>query len=137
MSEPATPEIVEFDAGNAVRAAREVVDGTLYTFVEFDAEAFNPLYVGEATRALYDSEEQMEAHFARIHRYVNIDFMEAELFTDDLFPMAERVRYKTTALDVMTILRYYVDEGRGLFLALDRGEPVEPVVTAIETAIER
>lgn len=137
MSEPATPEIVEFDAGKAVRAAREAVEGTLYSFVEFDADEFNPLYVAQETRALYDSEEQMEAHFARIHRYVNIDFMEAELFTDDLFPMAERVRYKTTALDVMTILRYYVDEGRGLFIALDRGEPVEPVVAAVETTIDR
>lgn len=135
MAEADTPAIVEFDAEGVVEATGEQVQGTLYSFVEFDAEEFNPLYVAEETRALYDSEEQMRDHFTRIHRYVNIDFVEAELFTTDLFPMAEEVRYKTTALDVMTILRFYVDDERGLFLALDRGEPVEPIVAVLEAAV--
>lgn len=135
MSEPATTEIVDFDAEAAVAAARKATEGPLYSLVEFNFEGFNYLYVAEETRALYSSESEMEEHFHRIHSYVNIDFTEIELFTEDLFPMADQVRYKTTALDVMTLVRLYVTENSGVFIALDRGEEVEPVVEAIEQTV--
>lgn len=137
MSEPATPEIVDFDAEAAVAAARDATEGPLYSFVEFDFDGFNRLYVADETRALYPSETVMEEHFEQIHSYVNIDFTEIELFTEDLFPMASRVRYKTTALDVMTLVRFYVNETSGVFVAVDPGAPVEPVVAAVEDAIDR
>jgi hypothetical protein len=79
----------------------------------------------------------MAAHFGRIHDYVNIDFTETELFTQDLFDVADRVRYKATGLDVMTILRVYLGDQTGLFLAIDRGDPVEPLVAELETVVDR
>lgn len=131
MSGVGPAEIVGIDAAEAVEAAADV-DGTLHSLVEFNHRRFNTLYVSEATRGLYDSDEEMTAHFERIHDYVNIDFTEAELFTNDLFPMADRVRYKATALDVLTIVRLYLDDQRGLFVAVERGDPVERLVNRLE-----
>jgi hypothetical protein len=136
MSEAVEPEIVAIDVVAVLEAARSV-DGTLYSLVEFDREAFNPLFVSATTRSLYDSEAEMAAHFGRIHDYVNIDFTETELFTQDLFDVADRVRYKATGLDVMTILRVYLGNQTGLFLAIDRGDPVEPLVAELETVVDR
>ena len=59
-----------------------------------------------------------------------------DLFTDDLFPVAESVEYIVTAMDYLTLLRVYVDR-EGVFLALGPEEPVEPVVAAIEEVVGR
>lgn len=135
MGEKIQSEILTFDVTPAVAAALDVVDGPLYTLVEFDLESWNALHVADETRTLYDSEEQMLAHFEQIHGYVNLDFTEIDLFIEDLLPVADEMRYKTTAMDAMTFVRVYADHRTGLFLALDPGEPVEPVVAAIEDAI--
>lgn len=135
MVESGEPEIVEIDVTRAVEATG-TVDGTLHTLVEFDRDGFNTLYVSEATRAVYDSPEQMSSHFERIHNYVNIDFTEVDLFTADLFPTADRVRYKTTALDRLTLVRLYVDDQSGLLFAVEVGDPVEPLVRELESVIE-
>lgn len=128
-------ELVDFDADAALEAALATVDGPLYSFVEFNVESFNPLYVADETIAMYEDEQQMLAHFEQMHDYVNLDFTEITLFTDNLLPVADEVRYKTTAMDVMKIVRIYRGHD-GLFLALAPGEPVEPLVTAIADAIE-
>lgn len=134
---PVTSEsnVVRFDADAACAAAREAVSGTLRSAVEFNSEAFNPLYVDDLTLAFYEDETEMMAHFERIHSYVNLDLAEVDLFTGELFPIAERVEYITTALDFFKMVRVYYD-GEGLFLALDRDEPVTPVVKAISEALE-
>jgi hypothetical protein len=135
MSEVPQSELVDVDVA-AVLETAHAVEGTLYSLVEFDRATFNALYVSEATRGLYDSDAEMDAHFERIHDYVNIDFTEIDLFTRDLFDVADHVRYKATGLDVMTILRVYLGDQTGLFLAIDRGDPIEPLVQAIETVVE-
>ncbi|WP_255195913.1 hypothetical protein [Halorarius litoreus] len=131
MSEDGTSEIVGVDVAAAVETGDSTA-ATLHSLVEFDRSGFNTLYVSETTRAAYESEDEMEAYFERIHNYVNIDFTEIELFTADLFPVANRVRYKTTALDVITLVRMYLDNRRGLFFAVERGDPVEPLVADFE-----
>lgn len=134
MPEVASPEIVDIDAGAALDAAR-AGDATLHSLVEFDRHTFNTLYASEETQALYDSGAAMEAHFERIHDYVNIDFTEIELFTQDLFSVADAVRYKATALDVLTIVRVYADRQRGLFFAIESGDSVEPLVQRLESVV--
>lgn len=128
-------ELVDFDADAALEAALATVDDPLYSFVEFDAESFNPLYVADETLAMYEDEQQMLAHFQEMHDYVNLDFTEITLFTENLLPVANEVRYKTTAMDVMKIVRIYRGHD-GLFLSLAPEEPVEPLVTAIDAAID-
>lgn len=134
MPEGEKSEIVGVDVTAAVETAQSG-EATLYSLVEFDRTGFNTLYVSESTRAAYESDEQMKAHFERIHNYVNVDFTEIDLFTADLFPNSNHVRYKTTALDVFTVVRMYLDNQRGLFFALDRGDHVEPVVADLEALL--
>lgn len=136
MSVRKTSEILGVDDEAVVEAVRAAVDGNLYSLVEFDSESFNPLYVSEQTVAMYESEAHMNDHFGEIHDYVNLDFTEIQLFTQDLLPVASRVRYMTTALDVMTLVRLYVDDRNGFFLALPPETPVEPVVAAVANAID-
>lgn len=136
MGQTTRSEIVTFDVDAVVEEALDAVDGPLYSLVEFDLERWNDLYLADETREMYDDERQIEEHFSQIHDYVNLDFTEIDLFTDDLLPTADEVRYITTAMDVMTFVRIYVGERTGLFVALDPDEPVEPLVTAIEGAIE-
>lgn len=128
-------EVVEFDADAACEAVQSTVSGTLRSFVEFDGDAFNPLFVDDSTLAFYDDEEHMLAHFSQLHSYVYLDLAEMDLFTQELFPVADRVEYITTTLDFFKLVRIYYDD-EGLFLALDHDEPVEPIVRAISGALE-
>lgn len=128
-------DVVDFDAEAACRAVLRTVQGELRTFVEFDAERFNPIYVDDVTLSYYDDEDHMYEHFGRIHDYVNVDLAEIDLFVGELLPIADRVEYLVTAMDAFKLVRYYVD-GQGIFLAVDADEPVEPVVEAISEAIE-
>lgn len=127
-------EVVEFDADAACEAVQATVSGTLRSFVEFDGESFNPLYVDDSTLSFYDDEDHMREHFSQLHSYVYLDLTEMDLFTDELFPVAERVEYITTALDFFKLVRIYRD-GDGVFVALDHDEAVQPVVEAVENAI--
>lgn len=123
-----------FDADAACSAARRTVSGPLYSFCEYDSEAFRPLYVDDRTVAMYDGQAEMAEHFEDIHNHVHMDFMQIELFRNTLFPPAERVSYITTAMDFLKIVRMYVDD-EGLFIAVAPEEPVEPLVEAVEDAI--
>ncbi|MDZ7702091.1 MAG: hypothetical protein U5J98_08520 [Halobacteriales archaeon] len=118
-------EVVSFDADAACEAVQDVVSGALRSFVEFDGDSFNPMYVDDATLGFYDDEDHMRAHFSKLHSYVYLDLAEMDLFTQELFPIAERVEYITTALDLFKMVRIYHDN-QGIFVAIDHDEPVEP-----------
>lgn len=128
-------EVVSFDADAMTEAAQEAVEGSVRTFVEFDGDEFNVLYADDFTLSIYDDESHMLAHFEEIHSYVNLDFTEMSFYTEDLFPAANRVRYLATSFDLFTAVRVYIGD-EGLFVTLDPGEPVEPVVEAIEAVHE-
>lgn len=128
-------ELVAFDANAACAVTLETVTGTLRSFVEFDSDSFNPLYVDDSTLAFYDDVDHMREHFSQLHSYVYLDLAEMDLFTEELFPIAERVEYITTTLDVFKLVRLYVDD-EGLFLALDHDEPVGPIVGAITETVD-
>lgn len=129
-----TSTIVGFDATAALEAVRDHPEGELYTFVEFDAEEFNPLYVSPATEAFYEDEAQMLDHFDDIHSYVHLDLVEQDLFTTELFPVADRVRYVVTAMDYLTIVRVYVRQ-EGIFFAVEDDQVVPALVEAIEATV--
>jgi hypothetical protein len=129
-------DVAEFDETAVVEAALSTVEGTLYSVVGFDADGWRELHVASETRAMYEDEAHMRAHFDRLHDYVNLDFTELELFTDTLVPAAEEVRYLVTCLDVMKLVRYYYGE-QGLFLAVEPDEPVVPLVDALSAALDR
>lgn len=127
--------IVDFDADRAVEALQDSVEGVLYSVIEFDDESFNILYVDDNTLAFYDDKDHMLDHFDKVHSHVYLDFTEIDLFTDAIFPIADHVDYITTSMDYMKIVRIYQDR-QGLFVALDRGEPVQPLVDTVFEIIE-
>ncbi len=136
MSISNTPEIVSFEADEVEAAVHEAAGDSVRSIVEYDREAFNALYVDEVTMSFYPDQQTMNEHFAEIHSYVNIDFTEIELFTEELFPISDRVRYLSTAFDTFTLVRIYFGD-EGMFIALDPRQPVEPVVEAVEAAYTR
>lgn len=129
-------EILGVNGRRIVDAVRHVTTGDVYSIVEYDLNHHHPLWVHDDTRAMYEHDEQMAAHFARIHNYVNLDLTEIKLFTEELLPVADDVRYISTSMDVMTFVRVYLEYDTGVFLALESGEPVEPVVAAIDSAVD-
>lgn len=125
------PSIVSFDAEEVCKRVEETVEGTLRSVVEYNQNEFNPIWVSEGTLALYENEDHMMSHFERIHGYVHLDFHAINLYTDSLFPPAERVRFIATGFDLFTLLRVYIGD-EGLFLALDPDEPIKPIISTIE-----
>lgn len=125
------PSVVSVDATAMREAVEETVDGHVRSLVEFDADAFGVLYVDDLTLQFYEDEAEMQAHFEEIHSYVHADFTEKAFYAEDLFPVSERVRYIATGFDVFTVVRVYFGD-EGLFVTVDRDEPVEPIVEAIE-----
>lgn len=130
------PEVASFDVREAVDAILATAGDSVRVIVEYDTEEFNPLYVDDLTRSFYADESRMNSHFEEIHSYVHVDFTEMELFTDKLFPVANRVRYLVTSFDTFSLLRIYVGS-EGLFVALDPEEPAEPIAQAVEDALDR
>lgn len=125
-------EIVDVRGDALVDALAGVVDGTLYSVVEYDRVRLNVVYADEATLAFYQDRDHLIAHFEHIHSHVHGDFEQMELFVDDLFPVADRVEYVTTALEFMKLVRVY-NEKNGLFVAIEPDEPVQPVVETIRS----
>jgi hypothetical protein len=129
------PESVHPVDATALREAVEgAIEGTLRSLVEFDDEGFNVLYADDVTLSFYDSPEHMREHFEHIHGFVNLDYSEMDLFTDELFPVSEEVRYLASGLDLFTMVRVYVEDC-AYFLALDPDEPVLPAVRAVRRVV--
>lgn len=122
------------DAAALHEALSDAVEGTLRSLVEFDDDGFNVLYADDVTLSFYDSAEHMREHFEHIHGFVTLDHMEMDLFTGDLFPISEEVRYLATGLDIFTMVRVYVRDC-AYFLALDPDEEVVPAVRALERVV--
>lgn len=122
--------VLDVDGSQLVDRVLGEVDGTVFTVVEYDQDEFNVLHLDDATRNFYRNEEQMMDHFAEIHSYVHIDFVELDLFTEQLFPIAEEVEYIATRMDYMKLVRFYGGD-RGLFVSLEPDEAVAGIAAAV------
>ena len=113
-----------------VEALRRRTDGPLHSVVRFDPDDFRILYVAGEAESRYPTESAMVEHFERIFAYVGIDFAEKTLFSDVLLPDAGTVRYMTTSLDSVKVVRIY-EESEGVFVGVDPEEAVPPLVDAV------
>ena len=135
MTEDTQAEIANIDGTKLLHRLRERVEEGLFAVAEYDAERLNLLYIDDATREMYPSEEVMHDHFETIHSYVHVDFAESDLFTDELFPPAETVEYIVTAMDFLTILRVYRGDV-GIFLSVSPDEPIDPLVEVVRAELD-
>jgi len=125
-----------FDSGGespdpVVEALRRCTDGPLYSVVRFDPDDFRILHVADETAELYPTETAMIERFEKIFAYVGIDFAEKALFSDVLLSDAGTVRYMTTSLDSLKVVRIY-EGSEGLFLGVDPDEAVPPLVETVD-----
>lgn len=133
--------VADFDADTVCDAVLDTVEGPLLAFVEFDRERLNTIYVAEETVEFYeerrpsDGEAAMLEHFGQVHDYINLDFTEQDLFTESLFPEAERVEYLVTAMDLVKLVRVYLGDV-ALYIAVAPEEPVTPIVDVIRESLE-
>lgn len=134
MPAKSEPNVVSFDAGTARARIRARASGTVYSVFEFDTNDYNPIYLDDRLMSFYENEQQMRTHFNQIHNHVHMDFMEVNIFENNLFPVANRVEYIVTSMDYLKLLRVYADD-EGLFVALERDEPVVPLVDAVRPII--
>lgn len=136
MSEDTAGPGATLDGDRLVERLRDRVQGTLFAVATYDVEDVDLLYVSDAARNFYESEEQMYDHFETIHSYVHVDFVEMELFTDELFPLAEDVEYVVTSMDFLKLVRVYEGDV-GVFFSIEPDEPVVPLVEVVRAAFER
>ncbi len=121
------------EAGDGARLEplRDRVEGTLYSVVRFSADDFEVVYADEATREMYADDEAMLEHFRRIFDYVGIDFAEKALFSDMLLPERGTVRYMTTCMATVKLVRIYAGS-EGVLLTVDPEEPVPRLADVVE-----
>jgi hypothetical protein len=122
--------VVDVDSELLVDRVGGAVSGTLHSLVEYDSASLNVVYADDATLAFYRDRDHLLNHFERVHSHAHVDFEQTELFADDLRPVADRVERTTTAMDFMTLVRVR-NERNGLFVGVDSGQSVQPVVDAI------
>lgn len=120
-----------------VERVKEAADGPVFVVVEFTPDEFGLAYASSATRDMHEDEDAMYDYFETVHEYVNLDLTEIDLFTENLFPVADEVRYITTALDIGKMIRVYVGDRRGVFVGLPSDAEVEPVVQVLSDAADR
>ena len=107
------------------------VDGTLYSVVRFGADDFEVMYTAEATRAMYDDDDTMLEYFRRIFDYIGIDFAEKALFSDVLLSGQGTVRYMTTCMASVKLVRIYAGS-EGVLVTVDPEEPVPRLADVVE-----
>lgn len=129
-------DVVSFDAAAAVEGISAALDDEddLHVVAAFTPGTYDLVHVGDLTRSVYADDEEMRAHFDRIHAYAGIDFSEIGLFVDDLFPVAEGVEYLVTGLDYLTVVRIYAGR-EALFVSVDTDVRPATVVDAVREAV--
>ena len=129
MSDPRGPA---GDAAAGLEAARAVDDGDLLLYVAYDREGFRTHYAAEPLVEFYGGREAMREQFERVHDYVNLDFMEREVFADVLSVGTPRAFVAYTDNSVLVRLLVGSD---GVLLVLEQGADVTAVVEAVESAV--
>lgn len=129
--------VVSFDVDAVIAAIEDALDDadSLHVVAPFTPETYELAYVDDLTHSFYRDDEEMTAHFDRIHEYAGIDFSEIGLVVDDLFPIANGVEYIATGLDYLTVVRVYTGR-EGLFVSLDPGAEPSVVVEAMRDAVD-
>ncbi|WP_277554304.1 hypothetical protein [Halobaculum limi] len=129
--------VVSFDVDAVIAAIEDALDDadSLHVVAPFTPETYELAYVDDLTHSFYRDDEEMTAHFDRIHEYAGIDFSEIGLVVDDLFPIANGVEYIATGLDYLTVVRVYTGR-EGLFVSLDPGADPTVVVEAMRDAVD-
>lgn len=134
MAHTRTSGIVGFDADAAVEAARGAAGDGLRIASEYDMDGYRLLYVADSVIEEYGSTDPIEDAGDRLHSYIHLDFTERELF-EEIAADAGQVTAYVTRMEHHTLIRY-LDEREGLFLSVETGTALTPLLEAVEAAVE-
>lgn len=125
--------LVDFDADAAVDAVEDVVGDSLGLCAEYNVRSYNVLYLKPEVEAQFEDLDELYEVGDDLHTTLYIDFVQQELF-DDYHPAFGKVRALVTVLEGFAFIRVIVDM-EGLFVALEPGSAITPVVECIETTL--
>lgn len=130
MSDASRPAAIDSEAG--LEAARSAGGDDLLLYVEYDREGFRTRYAAEPLVEFYGGREPMREQFERVHDYVNLDFMEREVFADVL--SVGRPRAFVAYTEYNALVRILAGD-EGVFLVLRGDADVTGIVDAVEDAV--
>lgn len=130
-----SPELVSFDAAEAVERAADVAGADLRVVAELTSRDYNFLYVSETVEQRFE-ELGADIHSVaeQFHRYETLDFFEQHVF-DDLLPMVDSVTAFATFTDEGVIVRFVSENEEGLYVSVGRGVAVTELVDELEPLV--
>lgn len=126
-------ELISLDASAAFEAVRDVAGEDLRAFVEYDSEAFNPVFIAERVVDELGGADGVEEFADQLHFNYKLDFTEREMYADLYGPLGG-VDAFAVYLDDQTIVRYVTDE-EGIYVSLDGGSDTDRVVDALAETV--
>lgn len=121
--------LTDFDAIGALDAVQSRIGEDLLVCAEFIPEDFHIIYVSDTGLDGYRNETDIWVVGDVIHEYMNIDFLERELFRD-LYPQVTETNAFVTYTDYAAIIRVLSGD-EGLYLSVDPDAPVSEIVSDV------
>lgn len=121
--------LTEFGAHDALEVIESLIEEDLLVCAEFTVEDFQLLYVSDAALERYDSETDVWVVGDVIHEYMNVDFLERELF-EELYPEVTETNAFVTYTDYAAIIRVLCGD-EGFYVSVDPAAPVSEIVSAL------
>ncbi|MCL9814137.1 hypothetical protein [Natranaeroarchaeum aerophilus] len=127
--------LTDFNATAALRAVEDRVGDDIFVCGEFTPDDFHILYVSDRALEQYDSETDIWVVGDVIHEYMNVDFLERELF-NDLYPQVTETNAFVTYTDYAAIVRVLQGE-EGFYLSVDPQAPVSEIVNELTAILDQ
>lgn len=127
--------LTDFNAIGALQAVEDRIGDDIFVCAEFTPDDFHILYVSDTALDQYDTETDIWVVGDVIHEYMNVDFLERELF-NELYPQVTETNAFVTYTDYAAIVRI-LRENEGFYLSVDPQAPVSEIVTELTTVLDQ
>lgn len=125
--------LTDFDVSTALSAVEDIAGDDLRAFVEYDDEAYNPLYIAARVVREFGGEASLDEFAGKLHYNYKLDFTEREMYEDLYEPLGEVAAF-AVYLDDETLIRY-VGEREGIYVSVEPDVSANRIVDALtETA---
>ncbi|WP_232688549.1 DUF7522 family protein [Halobacterium zhouii] len=127
-------KLSRFDCEAIDEAIVDVVGDDLRTIVEYDEHDFNVLRIRDDVVEQLGGEEAFSDLADLLHSDYRLDFTQQELY-EEMYGNLGVVRAFVVLMDHATIVRF-VGEETGVYVSLEAGTPIQPVMDAMKGVVE-
>jgi len=124
----------EIDADAVLARLRDAVGDDLRALVEYDADAYNLLFLADRVLAEFGGDEAVEAFADKLHADYRLDFTEKEMY-EDVYAELGTVRAFAVFFQESAVFRF-VGESTGLYVSLERDAPYNRVIETVYDVVE-